>query len=77
LRPGVKIAVGLDNVQRADGLGCGAVLVLEKETAAVGGRIRFFALHKPVRALFQRLRLNRRVHLHDTEEEAVRALQDA
>jgi anti-anti-sigma regulatory factor len=77
LRPGVKIAVGLDNVRRADGLGCGAVLTLEKATTDLGGEIRFFALHKPVRTLFQRLRLNRRVHLHEAEEEAVCALQHA
>jgi anti-anti-sigma factor len=74
LRPGIKIALGLSEVRYVDGLGYGAMLALERETTALRGEVRLFSLHQPVRTLFQKLRLHRRLHTHNAREEAVRAL---
>jgi anti-anti-sigma factor len=75
LRPGVKIALGLGSVRRVDGPGCGALLALQKETAALGGEVKLFSVRQPVRELFQKLRLHRWVELYNLEDEVVRSLQ--
>jgi anti-anti-sigma regulatory factor len=76
LRPGVKIALGLDGVRHLDGPGCGAVLFLQRATAGLGGEIKVFALQQPVRALYQKLRLHRRVQTFNHWDEAMRSFQD-
>jgi anti-anti-sigma regulatory factor len=75
LRPGVKIALGLGSVRRVDGPGYGALLALQKETAALGGEVKLFAVGQPVRELFLKLRLHRRVELYNLEDEVVRSFQ--
>ena len=73
LRPGVKIALGLEGVRYVDGLGCGAVLCLHKRTAELGGELKIFSLHASVRSLFQKLHLHKRVHTFNRREEVMRA----
>jgi anti-anti-sigma factor len=76
IRPGVKIALGLDGVRYVDGPGCGAVLSLHKETTELGGELKIFSLHAPVRSLFQKLHLHRRVHTFNRREEVMRAFSN-
>ncbi len=73
LRPGVKIALGLARVRYADGPGYGAMLSLHREAVALGGDVKIFSLHHPVRTVFQKLRLHRRMETFNFEEEAVSA----
>jgi anti-anti-sigma regulatory factor len=75
LCPGVKIALGLGSVRRVDGPGCGALLAFQKETAALGGEVKLFSVRQPVRDLFLKLRLHRRVELYNLEEEVVRSFE--
>jgi anti-anti-sigma factor len=76
LRPGVKIALDLAQVRCLDGSGCGAVLSAHKQAASLGGEMTVCSLHKPVRALFQKLGLHRRVPTYNRTEEAVRSFQN-
>jgi anti-anti-sigma factor len=76
LRPGLKIALDLSQVHCVDGSGCGAVLSVHKQAASLGGEMMVCSLHKPVRALFQKLGLHRRVPMYNRTDEAVRSLRD-
>jgi anti-anti-sigma regulatory factor len=76
LRPGVKMALGLGSVRRADGPGCGALLALQKATVALGGEVKLFCVRQPVRDLFLKLNLHRRVELYNLEEEVVRSFEE-
>ena len=73
LRPGVKIALGLEGVRYVDGPGCGTLLSLHKKTAELGGEMKIFSLHAPVRSLFQKLHLHKRVHTFNRREEVMQA----
>jgi anti-anti-sigma regulatory factor len=63
-------------VRYVDGPGCGAVLSLHKQTAELGGEMKIFSLHAPVRALFQKLHLHKRVHTFNHREEALQAFRN-
>jgi anti-anti-sigma factor len=76
LRPGVKIALGLDALRYLDGLGCGALLALHKQAVALGGQVRLFSLPQPVRNLCRQIRLHRMVATYNRQEEAVRSFGD-
>jgi anti-anti-sigma factor len=76
LRPGVKIALDFGQVRHVDGLGYGAVLSLQQDTAACGGEVAVCALRGPVRDVFQKLCLHRRVRTFNRPDEATRVLQD-
>jgi anti-anti-sigma factor len=75
VRPGAKIALDLQEVHHVDGPGCGAVLALHRETAALGGEVKIFSLRQPVRTLFQRLHLHRRVPTYNGGDEALRSFE--
>ena len=75
LRPGAKIALDLQQVRYVDGPGCGAVLALHRAMAALGGEVKIFSLHQPVRALFQKLHLHRRVPTYNVGDDALRSFQ--
>jgi anti-anti-sigma regulatory factor len=77
LRPGVRVALGLQNVGHVDGPGWAAVLELGRRAAAVGGEVGVFGLRPPVRALFQKLSLHRRLPAYERPDDAVRAFQAA
>ncbi len=73
LRPGVKIALGLEGVRHVDAFGYGALLSLHRETTELGGEVKLFSLPSPVRSLFQKLHLHKRVHTLNRQEEVLRA----
>ena len=73
--PGAKIALDLQQVRYVDGPGCGAVLALHRAMAALGGEVKIFSLHQPVRALFQKLHLHRRVPTYNVGDDALRSFQ--
>ena len=75
LHEGVRLALDLCQVRYVDGPGLGALLHVDTEATALGGEVRLFSLHPPVRQLLQKLRLHTRVHLHNAREEALRALE--
>jgi anti-anti-sigma factor len=77
LRPGVRLALDLDRVRHIDGPGYGALLALHNETADRGGQVSLCSLRGPVRALFQRLRLHRKVRAFNHADEAARSLRDS
>jgi anti-anti-sigma factor len=76
LRPGLKIALDLSQVHCVDGSGCGALLSAHKQAAALGGEVMVCSPPRPVRALFQKLGLHRRVPLYNRTDEAVQSLWD-
>jgi anti-anti-sigma factor len=74
LRPGLTIALDLSQVHCMDGSGCGAVLSVYKQAASLGAEMMVCSPHKPVRALFQKLGLHRRVPMYNRTDEAVRLM---
>jgi anti-sigma B factor antagonist len=70
-----KLVIALDRVQFVDSRGCGAILFCLKNVSAAGGDLKLCEVAKPVRTVFELIRLHRICEILDTKEEAVRAFQ--
>ena len=58
-----------------DSSGCGAILSYLRQLNTVGGDLKLCCINKPVRALFQLVRMHRIFDILNTREEAVKAYQ--
>ena len=70
-----KLVLDLERVEFVDSRGCGAIISCLKQLAANGGDLRLCRVRKPVRTVFELIRLHRICGIHDTREAAVRAFQ--
>jgi anti-sigma B factor antagonist len=70
-----KLAIDLHQVQFIDSAGCGAILSCFRQVNAVGGQLRLCAVSKPVKALFELVRLHRILDICTTRDEAVQSFQ--
>ena len=68
-----KLVLDLGRVQFADSRGCGAILSCLKQVAAAGGDLKLCRVTKPVRTVFELIRLHRLCEIVGTREEAVQA----
>ena len=68
---GKQILVDLSNVEFVDSAGLGAMVASLKRLRANGGDMRICGVHKPVRALFELVRMHRLVEIYNDREEAL------
>ena len=66
-----RVALDLDRVGFVDSSGCGALLSCLKRTGQAGGDLKLFGVQKPVRAMFELIRLHRVVEILNDRREAL------
>ena len=70
-----KVIFDVSQVRFVDSSGLGALLSCLRQLHAVGGDLKLHGLAKPVRALFELVRMHRIFDIYNTREEAVQAFQ--
>lgn len=75
IEPKAKVVLDLSPVKFVDSTGCGAILAFLRQLTAVGGDLKLCSLTKPVRVLFELVRLPRIFEILNTREEAIKAYQ--
>ncbi len=68
-----KVVFDMRRVQFVDSAGIGAIICCLRELSAEGGDLKLCHVAKPVRGLFELVRLHRLLDILNTPEEAVRA----
>jgi anti-sigma B factor antagonist len=70
-----QIVLALGRVQFVDSRGCGVLLACAKSVWEAGGDLKLCEVAKPVRSVFELIRLPRLCQILDTKEAAVQAFQ--
>jgi len=73
--PEAKVVLDMRHVRFVDSSGIGAIISCLKQLSAGGGDLKLCNVVKPVRGLFELVRLHRLLDILNTREEAVRAFQ--
>jgi anti-sigma B factor antagonist len=73
--PGGRTVLELDRLQFVDSSGCGAILSCVRQARATGGDLKVSGVSKPVRALFELIRLHRVVDIYNTRDEALDSVE--
>jgi len=68
-----RVVLDLSRVQFVDSNGCGSILWLLKQVTTAGGDLRLCGVNKPVRTVFEMIRLHRICEILPTREEAIKA----
>ena len=68
-----KVVFDLGQLQFVDSSGCGAILSCLRHTNERGGDLKLCNVTKPVRALFELIRMHRIFEIHNSRDEAVEA----
>ena len=75
VEPNAKVVLDLSRVQFVDSSGCGAILSYLRQLKSAGGDLKLCAVTKPVRSLFELVRMHRVFDIFNTRDEAVKAFQ--
>lgn len=75
LAPGAKLIFDLSSLKFVDSSGLGALLSCLRQLNSSGGALKLFAMIKPVRALFELVRMHRVFEIFNTREEAIRSCE--
>jgi anti-sigma B factor antagonist len=70
-----KVVLDLSPVKFVDSTGCGAILAYLRQLTAAGGDLKLCSITKPVRVLFELVRLHKIFEIFNTREEAIKAYQ--
>jgi anti-sigma B factor antagonist len=70
-----KIVLDLSQLRFVDSSGLGAMLSCLRQVNAAGGDLKLCGMSKPVRALFEMVRMHRIFDICETRDDAVRILQ--
>ena len=70
-----KVVFDLGQLHFVDSSGLGAMLSCLRQVNSAGGELKLCGLSKPVRALFELVRMHRIFDICDTREDALRMLQ--
>jgi anti-sigma B factor antagonist len=70
-----KIIMDLGHVQLVDSSGCGAFISFLRQLKAKDGDMKLCAITRPVRALFELVRMHRIFDIFNTRDEAVKAFK--
>jgi anti-sigma B factor antagonist len=70
-----NLVLDLSRVQFVDSRGCGAILSCLKAVSAAGGDLKICQVAKPVRLVFELIRMHRICEICNTREDALRAFQ--
>jgi anti-sigma B factor antagonist len=68
-----RVALDLSGIGFVDSSGCGVLLSCLKRTNQAGGDLKLFSVQKPVRAMFELIRLHRIMDILNNRQEAIRA----
>jgi len=68
---GSTVVLDLQSVEFIDSAGLGSIVASLKRLRGTGGDIRICNVHKPVRALFELVRMHKLVDIYTSREEAV------
>ena len=68
---GSTVVLDLESVEFVDSAGLGSIVASLKRLRGTGGDIRICNVHKPVRALFELVRMHKLVDIFADREEAV------
>ena len=74
--PGTRLIFDLSSLKFVDSSGLGALLSCLRQLNASGGALKLYAMVKPVRALFELVRMHRVFEIFNTQEEALRSCSD-
>ena len=75
LEANAKVVFDMDQLRFVDSSGLGAILSCLRKLNAAGGDLKLCAMSKPVRTLFELVRMHRIFDIFNTREEAVHAFQ--
>ena len=70
-----KILLDLGSLEFLDSSGLGAFLSCLRQVNGAGGEMKIFGVSRPVRTLFELVRMHRLLDIFNTREEALRAYQ--
>jgi anti-sigma B factor antagonist len=70
-----KLVFDLSQLHFVDSSGLGAMLSCLRQVNSAGGELKLCGLSKPVRALFELVRMHRIFDICDTKDDAIRVLQ--
>ncbi len=70
-----QVVFDLSRLGFVDSSGLGALLSCLRQLHAKGGDLKLCGMSKPVRALFELVRMHRIFHIFNTQEDAIRAFQ--
>jgi len=73
LEANAKVVFDLGQLGFVDSAGLGAILSCLRKLNAEGGDLKLFGMQKPVRALFELVRMHRIFDIFNTRDEAVRS----
>ena len=75
LEPCRKVVFDLRELRFVDSSGLGAILSCLRQLNAKGGDLKLCEMTKPVRALFELVRMHKIFDIHPTRNDAIQALQ--
>lgn len=70
-----RVIFDMSNLKFVDSSGLGAILSCLRQLNAGGGDLKLSGMLKPVRALFELVRMHRVFDIYNTKEEAIAAFQ--
>lgn len=70
-----KVVFDMTHLRFVDSSGCGALLSCLRKINAKGGDLKLCGVTKPVRVLFEAIRMHRIFEIFNTKEEAIKAFQ--
>ncbi len=76
VEPNGKIVLDLARVQFVDSSGCGAILACLRQITQAGGDLKLCSVSRPVRSLFELVRMHRILEICDNREAAIRSFQE-
>jgi anti-sigma B factor antagonist len=75
LEPCRRVIFDLAELRFVDSSGLGAILSSLRQLNANGGDLKLCGMSKPVRALFELVRMHKIFEIHETRDDAIRAFQ--
>ena len=73
ITPGARMVVDLSKLKFVDSSGLGAMLSCLRQLNAIGGDLKLCGMSRPIRALFELVRMHRVFEIFNTREEALRS----
>lgn len=75
LKPAGRVVFDISGIKFVDSSGLGALLSCLRQLNAEGGDLKLCGMTRPVRALFELVRMHRIFEIYHTADEAVRAFE--
>jgi anti-sigma B factor antagonist len=73
IQPGARLILDMSGIRFVDSSGLGAILSCLRQLHDKGGELKLCSMNKPVRALFELVRMHRVFEIFNTREEALRS----